>query len=109
VRARPRGGLRRVGYHLQPEGTIYAETLSRMSDEGTALVEMKDGTRFSGCPRNGPQCEGDGVRELYLVYAKSQDEVGGWEPIGGQGVILPLSEVRYVVLSEDPTGAPPMP
>ena len=106
-RARVRRGLAHLGYRIQPEGTIYAQTLQHMSEEGTVMVEMKNGRRFSGCPRTGPQCKDDGVNELYLVYAEALDDEGEWQPVGGPAVIVPLAEISYIVLSEEPTDAPP--
>ena len=107
VRGRPRSGaaLARMGYRLQPEGTIYAQTLKHMTDTGTVLVELKDGRRVWGCPRSGPQSKDDGVNELYLVYPESPDENGEWHPVG-PAAIIPLAEVNHIVLSEEPTGAP---
>jgi hypothetical protein len=98
--------LGRLGYRLEPEGTIYAQTLKHMSPVGTVVVELKDGRRVWGCPRNGPQSKDDGVNELYLVYPEAQDGAGGdWAPVG-PAAIIPLSEVSHIVLSEEPTGAP---
>ena len=76
-----------------------------MSDSGTVLIELKDGRRYWGCPRSGPQSKDDGVNELYLVYPEAQGEEGNWTPMG-PAVIVPLSEVSSVTLSEEPTGAP---
>jgi len=104
--ARTKRVLAFFGYRLQPEGTIYAQTLNHMSEEGPVTVELKNGTRFSGCPRNGPQSKEDGINELYLVYAQAQDDGGQWQSIGGPAVIVPLSEISHIVLSEEPTGAP---
>src|SRR4051794_6798360 len=39
---RAKNWLRKLGYDIQPEGTIYAQTLRLMSDEGSVLVELKD-------------------------------------------------------------------
>lgn len=97
--------LAKLGYRIQPEGTIYAQTLKHMSDDGTVLVELKDGRRVWGCPRSGPQCKDDGIKELYLAYPKGEDEAGEWHPAGA-AAIVPLSEVSHMVLSEEPTGAP---
>ena len=96
-----------LGHHIQPEGTIYSQTLRHMSEDGTVTVELKDGRRFSGCPRGGPQSKDDGINELYLVYAQVQDDHGSWQSIGGPAVIVPLAEISHIVLSEEPTGAPP--
>ena len=104
--ARIKGALGRLGYRIQPEGTIYAQTLQRMSEDAPVTVQLKDGPRFSGCPRNGPQCKDDGINELYLVYVQVQDDAGAWQAVGGPAVIVPFSEIRYIVLSEEPTGAP---
>ena len=96
-----------LGYRLEPEGTIYAQTLKHMSPEGAVVIELKDGRRVWGCPRNGPQSKDDGVNELYLVYPEALSEDGKWQTIGAPGIIVPLSEVSHIVLSEEPTGAPP--
>jgi len=111
VRGRPRTKklLGKLGYRLEPESSIYAQTLYKMSDEGSVLVEMKDGRRVSGCPRNGPQYKDDGINELYLVYPHAHDDAGGSEPVAGAALIVPLSEVSNITLSEEPTGAPPLP
>jgi hypothetical protein len=101
-----KNALGKLGYRLEPEGSIFAQTLKHMSDDATVLVELKDGRRISGCPRNGPQSQDDGIRELYLVYPEALDGDGEWQPVGGPGVIVPLSEVSNIVLSEEPTGAP---
>ena len=95
-----------LGYRIQPEGTMYAQTLQHMSDDGIVTVELTDGTRLSGCPRGGPQTKDDGINELYLVYAQAQDDDGNWQSVGGPAAIVPLSEIRHVILSEEPTGAP---
>lgn len=107
--SRARRLLEQLGYRIQPEGTVYAQTLQHMSPDATVLVELTDGQRFSGCPRIGSQHKDDGVNELYLVYAKAQSDDGSWLPVGGPGIIVPLSQLRYVVLSEEPTGAPAEP
>lgn len=94
-----------VGYRLDPEGTIYARTLKHMSDEGSVVVELKDGRRLWGAPSGGPQHKGDGVAELYLTYPEAQDDEGGeWVKVG-QGLIVPLTEVSTIALSEEPTGS----
>jgi hypothetical protein len=95
-----------LGYRMEPEGSIYSQTLAHMSDEATVLVEFKDGRRVTGCPRNGPQHKDDGINELYLVYPQALDDDGQPVPIKGAGLIVPLSEVSNIVLGEDPTGAP---
>ena len=102
--------LSKLGYRMEPEGSIYAQTLAHMSEEATVLIELKDGRRVSGCPRNGPQHKDDGINELYLVYPEVLGDDGVSKPIpSGAGVIVPLSEVASVVLSEEPIGAPPLP
>jgi hypothetical protein len=108
IRGRPKvkDVLAKAGYTLDPEGTIYAQTLKHLSESATVTVELKDGRRISGCPRSGPQSKDDGVNELYLVYAEALDENGEWQSLGGPAAIIPLSEVASVVLSEEPTGAP---
>ena len=95
-----------LGYRMEPEGSIYSQTLAHMSDEGTVLLEFKDGRRVTGCPRNGPQHKDDGINELYLVYPQALGDDGQPVPINGAGLIVPLSEISNIVLGEDPTGAP---
>lgn len=106
VRGTQRGKklLERFDYRLQPEGTIYAQTLQHMTPTGTVVVELKDGRRLWGCPRSGPATKDDGVAELYLTYRQAQTEDGDWVTVGS-GVIVPLAEVSTITLSEEPTGA----
>jgi hypothetical protein len=106
VRGRPRTKklLRKLDYRIEPEGTIYAQTLRHMSDEGAVVVELKDGRRLWGCPRSGPQSKDDGIAELYLTYPKAEHEAGAWKSVGA-GVIIPLAEVSTIALSEEPTGS----
>lgn len=99
--------FRKLGYRIDPEGTIYAQTLKHMSDEGAAVVELKDGRRLWGCPRSGPQNTEDGIAELYLTYPHAQREDGGWPSVGAD-IIVPLAEVSTVALSEEPTGVSPV-
>lgn len=87
---------------IQPEESIYAQTLQHMSDDGTVVVELKDGRRVWGCPRKGPASKDDGINELYLVYPQAEHEGGEWRTAGA-AAIVPLSEVSQVVLSEEPT------
>ena len=94
--------LAKIGYRLEPEGTIYAQTLRHMSPEGSVLIELKDGRRVWGCPRSGPQSNSDGIRELYLTYPQSPGEDGEYCPVGA-AMIVPISEISNIVLSEDPT------
>jgi hypothetical protein len=102
-----RNGFERIDHRVLPTGSIYSRTLARMSPEATVTVELKNGQRFFGNPRIGPQHKDDGISELYLTYAGAQDNDGASVGIGGPSVIVPLSEVRWIVLSEEPTGAPP--
>lgn len=97
-----------LDYRIQPEGTIYAQTLKHMSPAAPVLIELKDGRRISGTPRNGPESPDDGINELYLTHPEAQDKDGKWYSVG-PGVIVPLGEVSTIVLSEDPTGAPTAP
>jgi hypothetical protein len=90
---------------MEPEGSIYAQTLRHLPDDAPVLVEFKDGRRITGCPRNGPQHKDDGISELYLVYPQARDDDGKLVDIGGEGIIIPLSEVSNIILSADPTGA----
>lgn len=102
-------GLALVGYRMEPEGSIYAQTLYHLPADAPVLVELKDGRRITGCARNGPQHKDDGINELYIVYPKALDDDGNHVDIGGAGIIIPLSELSNIVLSVDPTGAPPAP
>lgn len=108
VRGKPRTkrALERFDYRLQPEGTIYAQTLRHMSEGGSVVVELKDGRRVWGAPRGGPQTKDDGIAELYLTYPQAQTDDGDWVPVGA-GLIVPLAEVSTVSLSEEPTDATP--
>lgn len=99
--------LARVGYRIQAEGSIYAQTLKHMSAEATVVVELHDGRQIWGCPRSGPQNKDDGVDELYLVYPRARAD-GKWVSVG-EGLIVPLPEVSTISLSEEPTGAPVSP
>jgi hypothetical protein len=109
VRGRPRTKklLGKIDYRSEPEGSIYSQTLRHMSDEGTVVIELKDGRRIWGCPRNGPQSKDDGIAELYLTYPKAEGGDGEWVDAGA-GLIVPLAEVSTIVLDEEPTGAPTM-
>jgi len=104
-RRRTKTLLAKFGYRIEPEGTIYAQLLRPMSDEGSVVIELKDGRRLWGCPRSGPQYKDDGINELYLAYPQAQDDDGEWASVG-EGVIVPLAEVSTICLSEDPTDAP---
>jgi len=98
--------LARADHRIQPEGSIYAQTLKHLSPAASILVELEDGRRVSGTPRNGPECKDDGINELYLTHPEALDPAfGQWMPAGA-GIIIPLAEVSTIVLSEDPTGAP---
>jgi hypothetical protein len=99
--------LGKLGYRIQPEGSMYSQTLFHMSEPATVMVELKDGRRIWAYPRRGPYYKDDGINELYLVHPKCEDDRGNWQPVGGPGLIIPLSEVCTVLLFEDPTGAPP--
>ncbi len=100
----------KLGYRMEPESSIYAQTLSQMSDQGVVQIELKDGRRITGCPRNGPQYKDDGINELYLVYPETIHDDGHSAPVpGGAGIVVPLTEIANIVLGEDPTGAPPAP
>lgn len=105
--AATKAALARLGYRIEPEGSIYSQTLRHLPADAAVLVELKDGRRITGCPRNGPQHRDDGIKELYIVYPMARDDDGNLVDIGGEGIIVPLSEVSNIVLSVDPTGAPP--
>jgi Family of unknown function (DUF6338) len=95
---------RRLDYRLEPEGSIYAQTLKHLAPGAAVTVEFKDGRKVSGTPRNGPQDKGDGINELYLTHPCALTADGQWRPVGA-GLIVPLGEVSSIVLSEEPTGA----
>jgi hypothetical protein len=101
-----KGLLGLLGYRMEAEGSIYSQTLSHLPADAPVLVELKDGRRITGCPRNGPQHKDDGINELYIVYPMVRDDAGKHVDIGGEGIIIPLAEVSNIVLSVDPTGAP---
>jgi hypothetical protein len=109
IRGSDRGkrALAKLGYRLQPEGSMYSQTLFHMSESATVMVELKDGRRIWAYPRRGPYYKDDGINELYLLYPKCEDEQGDWQSVGAPGLIVPLSEVSTVLLFEEPTGAPP--
>jgi hypothetical protein len=94
-----------AGYRIQPEDTIYAQTLKHLPPAAPVLVELKDGRRVRGTPRCGPETQDDGVNELYLTHPEGERVRDEWYSVGA-GVIVPLTEVSTIVLSEDPTGAP---
>jgi hypothetical protein len=97
--------LAQLGYRIQPESSIYAQTLYHLSDAAGILVELKDGRRVTGCPRLGPAYKDDGINELYIVYPEFLDDNSVSHPVpGGAGIIIPLTEVSHIVLSEDPRG-----
>jgi hypothetical protein len=92
-------------YRSPPGGSIYAQTLKHMSAASPITVEFKDGRRLNGTPRSGPEFKDDGINELYLTHPEARTDDGEWVSVGA-GVIVPLSEINNIVLSEDPTGAP---
>lgn len=96
--------LGRFGHLLAPEGSIYAQTLKHMSKAAPVLIEFKDGRRVSGTPCIGPESKDDGINELYLTHPTAEGEDGQWHDVGA-GLIVPLSELSSIVLSEDPTGS----
>jgi uncharacterized protein DUF6338 len=73
-----RWALAWLDYRIEPEGTIYAQTLKHMSPAAPVLIELKDGRRVSGTPRNGPESPNDGINELYLTHPEAQDKDGSW-------------------------------
>ncbi|MGO9462976.1 MAG: DUF6338 family protein [Isosphaeraceae bacterium] len=97
-----------LDYRSPPEGSIYAQTLKHLPPAAPVIVEMKDGRRVSGTPRNGPEFKGDGINELYLTHPEARGPDNEWYSVGA-GLIVPLAEVSNIVLSEDPTGAPASP
>jgi hypothetical protein len=74
-----------------------------LAADASITVELKDGRKVSGTPRNGPQSKDDGINELYLTHPCALAN-GQWHPVGA-GLIVPLAEVASIVLSEEPTGA----
>ncbi len=98
-------GLSTLQYRSPPEGSIYAQTLKHMSARAPIMVEFKDGRRLTGTPRSGPEYKDDGINELYLTHPEARGEDGEWSHVGA-AMIVPLSEINNIVLSEDPTNAP---
>jgi hypothetical protein len=96
--------MAKLGYRLEPPGSIYSHTLRELSDDAYVIVELKDGRRISGMPRNGPQHKDDGINELYLTYPEAEGGADEWLPVG-EGLIVPLGEVSSIALAEEPTGA----
>jgi hypothetical protein len=76
-----------------------------MSAAAPIMVEFKDGRRLAGTPRSGPEYKDDGINELYLTHPEARGEDGEWSHVGA-AIIVPLSEISSIVLSEDPTNAP---
>jgi len=107
IRGRPRVKrlLAALDYHLEPDGTIYATLLRPMSQRGSVLIELKDGRKLWGTPRLGPQYKDDGINELYLTYPEASADGQTWASVGA-GLIVPLSEISTIALSEDTTRAP---
>jgi len=102
---RTRNLLSKIKLSNQPEGSIYAQTLLRLSDEVPVTVEFKDGRKLSGTPRIGPGLAEDGVHELYLTHPAWLVDgrwVAGPEAVG-EGVIVNLGEVHNIALARDPT------
>lgn len=102
--------LRGVGYDIEPESSIYAQTLRKIGGKERIEVDLKGGLRVRGFPGNGPAAKDDGINEIYLTrpearLANSDDD---WEEIGA-AAIVPLSEVSLIVLAVDPTNKPPKP
>jgi len=94
----------KLKYQLVPEGSIYSQTLKHMSPTGQVTIELKDGRRVAGMPRNGPQYKDDGINELYLTNPKALGHDDVWVTVG-EGLIIPLTEVSNILLDEEPTGA----
>lgn len=97
-----------AGYHIQPEGSIYSQTLKKIGGRARVEIELKSGRRIRGIPGNGPETKDDGINELYLTYPEAQDADGGWTSVGA-AYIVPLAEVSLTVLSVDPTNPLPRP
>ena len=55
-------------------------------------------------PAGGPQHKDDGINELYLTYPTALGPDGVRYPVGA-GLIIPLTEVSYIALGEEPTGS----
>jgi len=94
------------GYHIQPEGSIYSQTLKKIGGKAKVEVELKNGRRVRGIPGNGPETKDDGINELYLTYPEAIDANGNWTSVGA-ALIIPLVEVSLTVLSVDPTNPLP--
>jgi hypothetical protein len=93
-------------YRIQPEGSIYAQTLKKLPPTSPVTVELKDGRRVSGTPRLGPENKDDGINELYLTHPTALQDGTTWVAVGA-GIIVRLDEVANIVLADDATGAPP--
>ena len=92
-----------LDYHIQPEGSIYAQTLKKLPADSPVTIEFKDGRLVSGTPRSGPENKEDGINELYLTHPEARDNAR-WLSVGA-GIIVPLDEIANIVLADDPTGA----
>lgn len=99
--------LRWVGYDIEPESSIYAQTLRKIGGKERVEVDLKSGLRVRGYPGNGPAAKDDGITELYLTQpeARLANSDGEWAEIGA-AAIIPLSEVsltgRYRILLPAP-------
>lgn len=102
--SRVRGLLERGGHYGQPEESLWAQTLGCLSEDALVTVELKNGKRVAGVPRQMPLTKDDVVQELYLIAPQARGSDGGWVAMGA-GLVIPLTEVLHVSLSEEPTGA----
>ncbi len=93
--------LATVGITLQPEGTIYAQTLQKMGDSDAVVIDFVSGKQLYGNVQRGPNFAADGVQELYVTYPRwLTDE--GWAVADEKAVIVRLAEVASISLSTDP-------
>jgi Family of unknown function (DUF6338) len=98
--------LARLGYDLQPENSIYLQTLAKIGGKERVQVEMKNGRHIRGIPGAGPAAQDDGINELYLTHPEGPLGDGSWQSLGGAAIVK-LDEASVIVLAVDPTNKPP--
>jgi hypothetical protein len=62
--------LRWFGYDINPESSIYPQTLRKDRRQEMVEVEMKSSWRVRGIPSNGPVGKDDGINEMYISPAR---------------------------------------
>ena len=90
-----------LGHELAPPGSTYLNVFRDQPEEAAITVIMKDGRRYSGSPVFYPSHASDGVTALYLTYPQVASAGGTWVDVGGEGLILPLTEISAIVIDED--------